>query len=298
MFALALAAFVAGVLVLQQRPGLPDPGVLAVVALAALATVALALRVRLRRGATGGEAWVAAALLCASAALGFVYAAGFAHGRLAVELAAADEGRDIDLIGVIAGLPAATDRGLRFEFVVEQVTTIDVSVPPRLSLAWYSAGATVAPGERWAFTVRLRRPHGTFNPGGFDIEGWLFERNLRAGGYVREPPAPRRLVSMVWSVGSAIDRARAELRARLQAEVGGQRFGGVLIALVLGDQRAIAEADWQLFNRTGISHLVSISGLHITMISGLIALLVAALWRRSPRTLGLRRYRRRPPLRR
>ncbi len=91
---------------------------------------------------------------------------------------------------------------------------------------------------------------------------------------------------MVWSAQSAVDRARAELRQRLQQKLVQQRFGGVLIALVLGDQRAIAEADWQLFNRTGISHLVSISGLHITMIAGLVALIVGALWRGSMRTLA------------
>ena len=119
MFALALAAFVAGVFVLQQQPELPGFGVLAAVALVALAAGGLALRARLRRDAQAGEVLVAAVFLFALAALGFVYAAWFAHGRLAVEVATADEGRDIDVVGVVAGLPAPTDRGVRFEFLVE-----------------------------------------------------------------------------------------------------------------------------------------------------------------------------------
>jgi competence protein ComEC len=53
------------------------------------------------------------------------------------------------------------------------------------------------------------------------------------------------------------------------------------VALVIGDQRGIDQADWQVFNRTGIGHLISISGLHITMIAGLAAWAVSALWRRS-----------------
>ncbi len=65
-----------------------------------------------------------------------------------------------------------------------------------------------------------------------------------------------------------------------------KRYGGVLLALVLGDQRAISDADWTLFNRTGIGHLVSISGLHITMIASLAGLMVGALWRRSPALLA------------
>ncbi len=286
MLAGTLAAFVAGVFILQQQAELPGPGPRLAIALAALAFGALALRARVRRDVA--ERTVASAvLLAASTGLGFVYAAWLAQGRLAVELASADEGRDVEIVGVIAGLPSPNERGVRFEFVVEQVATAGVSVPPRLSLAWYSPTASVVPGERWSFVVRLRRPHGALNPGGFDLEAWLFERNLRAGGYVRERPAPQRLAPMVWRAAAAIDRARAELRAGLQSRLGDYRFGGVLIALVLGDQRAIAEADWQLFNRTGISHLVSISGLHITMISGLLALLVGGLWRRWPRTLAI-----------
>lgn len=209
--------------------------------------------------------------------------------RLDVALAPADEGHDVEIIGVVAGLPAAIERGVRFDFAVEQVQTAGVQMPPRLSLAWYGRDAAVVSGERWAATVRLRRPHGNYNPGGFDLEAWLFERVPRAVGYVRDPPAPRRLAMILWSAGSAIDSARAELRARLQARVGGDRVGGVLIALVLGDQRAIAEPDWVLFNRTGVSHQVSISWPHITMTSGLVALAVGVLWRRSPRTLALPR---------
>ena len=64
------------------------------------------------------------------------------------------------------------------------------SIDPDIEAAVLRA-VTLLPGERWQFTVRLRRPHGAFNPGGFDLEGWLFERNLRAGGYVREKPEPR-----------------------------------------------------------------------------------------------------------
>lgn len=60
---------------------------------------------------------------------------------------------------------------------------------------------------------------------------------------------------------------------------------GVLIALSMGDQRAIPNAQWQVFNRTGVTHLVSISGLHVTMIAALFAALLNALWRRSERLM-------------
>ncbi|MDZ7653109.1 MAG: DNA internalization-related competence protein ComEC/Rec2 [Burkholderiaceae bacterium] len=290
MIALALAAFVAGAWLLQQQAALPPLGELAAVVLGVLAAAVLA--VLFMRQTSAWVRWAARGLVVAAGvAAGFGYAAGRAELRLADELAAADEGRDVIVVGVIESLPAQLERGERFEFAVERVGTPGVHVPARIALSWFGASSGVVPAERWRFTVRLRRPHGSFNPGGFDLEAWMLERNLRAGGYVREgraaetSPAPQRLARQVLDPGANIDRARYRLRDLLQQRLVDQRYAGVLVALVLGDQRAIGEADWHLFNATGISHLVSISGLHITMIAGLVAGLVAALWRRSARLL-------------
>lgn len=269
-----LAAFVAGVFLLQQQPALPPTWVMVFV----LVWVGCAVGVALR--------WPRTALVAgvmASAALGFVYAAAVAQWRLADELAWADEGRDVRVTGVVSSLPAPTQHGVRFEFDVEQVHTPDIHVPTHIALSWYGRDVMVMPAERWSFTVRLRRPHGSFNPGGFDSELWMLERGLRATGYVRGPAV--RVEAKVAQVGPRIDRLRHELRLAMQQALGTDRYAGVLIALVLGDQRAISAQDWALFNQTGISHLVSISGLHITMIAGLAAWGVSALWRRSRRAL-------------
>ncbi|MFN9031241.1 MAG: DNA internalization-related competence protein ComEC/Rec2 [Betaproteobacteria bacterium] len=283
MLPLVLAAFVAGSALLQQQAALPSSAVLVALLVGAPCVAWLGWRWR-----PNGRARRALVLLAAGA-VGFAYAGLWAQVRLADALAFADEGKDVRVVGVIASLPAHLERGQRFEFKVEQVHG-EVHIPRRLSLAWYGADERVRPAERWEFTVRLRRPHGAMNPGGFDLEAWLLERDLRATGYVRDGQldmAPRRLAERVWQAGPLVDRARDTLRDRMQAHLAGTRYGGVLIALVLGDQRAIAEEDWLLFNRTGISHLVSISGLHITMIAGLIALAASALWRRSRRLLAL-----------
>jgi competence protein ComEC len=90
-----------------------------------------------------------------------------------------------------------------------------------------------------------------------------------------------RLDRFVFTPGNLVERSRAWLRARILAALPGQRYAGVLVALVVGDQRGVPQADWTIFTRTGIGHLISISGLHITMVAGLFALLGKALWRRS-----------------
>ena len=74
---------------------------------------------------------------------------------------------------------------------------------------------------------------------------------------------------------------RGALRARILQALPAEPYAGVIAALVMGDQRAIEQSDWTIFNRTGIGHLVSISGLHITMVAALFAGLVNRLWRCS-----------------
>jgi competence protein ComEC len=76
---------------------------------------------------------------------------------------------------------------------------------------------------------------------------------------------------------------REHVRDRFLAELPGYRYAGVLVALAVGDQRAIDSADWLLYMRTGVGHLMSISGLHVTMVAGLFAGFVHWLWRRSAR---------------
>jgi len=286
---LAALGFALGVWLLQRQPELPG-----IAPLAAALVTACALLAGTRFLRRAAPAWV----LAAFAVFGFCWAAGFAELRLADRLDPGLEGRDVAVTGVIAGLPQAFERGLRFDFDVESPGT---GVPRRIVLSWYGDAAgeraqeppPLRAGERWRFTVRLRRPHGSVNPHGFDYEAWLLERGVRATGYVRLPSRrsadasaqPERLAQFVPRPGYWIERAREAVRERFRAALPGHRFAGVLVALAIGDQRAIDPEEWQLFARTGVSHLMSISGLHVTMVAGLFAALVSFAWRRSERLM-------------
>jgi competence protein ComEC len=268
----AIIAFLGGAAWLQTRPSLPDAASLAVVVACCLAS-ALLPRGAARACLIGGL-------------LGYGWAAAIAHLALAHALPKKDEGRDLAIIGTIASLPHRFDGGVRFHFRVESVETSGATVPPRVALSWYGNQSAdegaIRPGERWRLVVRLQRPHGNANPHGFDYEAWLLEQGVRATGYVRNAgEANRRLDDWVPSPGDLIERTRATLRDRIARILSDKPYAGVIVALVIGDQRGIAQSDWDVFNRTGISHLVSISGLHITMVASLAAWLTSFLWRRS-----------------
>src|SRR5438046_2798641 len=268
---LTALAFAAGAALLQQQAQLPW--------LAWLAFLPLCIGL----AALG---WRGAAVF--ALASGFLWATACAHWRMADWLSPELEGRDLQVVGVVAALPALGERGVRFEFDVESA---EQKLPSKILLSWYRGSADedqpalladmVHPGERWRFTVRLRRPHGTVNPHGFDYEAWLLGRGIGATGYVRARPGPRGLGARN-SFLDVVERAREAVRDRFNAVLGATPAAGILAALAVGDQRAISREEWQLFNRTGVTHLMSISGLHVTLVSGLFGWLVASVWRRVP----------------
>ena len=288
---LAIVAFALGVWLAQQQAALPGWALVAGL-VAAFAGTCLA-----RRRASGR--WVAAAgaaLIAAAAGLGFAWASGAAKLALADRLSPELEGRDVTLTGVIASLPQPFERGVRFELAVEDAVTTGAdakafAAPGRVLVAWYN-GLTpeefqevlpVRAGERWRLTVRLRRPHGNANPHGFDYEAWLLERGIGATGYVRPRGERVRLATMVVRPAYVVERLRESIRTGLWDALPEHRYAGIVIALAIGDQRAIETVDWETFTRTGVGHLMSISGLHVTMVSGLAAAIALRLWRRRPR---------------
>lgn len=227
-------------------------------------------------------------------------------------IAPALEGQDLDVVGVVQAMPQRQDLGWRFRFHIEQASHVDVygvsqvlkvdgDVPALVYLGWYGQEGThdsgwnlsalpdpVKAGERWRFRVRLKAPHGNMNPRGFDYELWLWEQGIRATGHVRtraKDPPPVRL-GPTWSY--PIEAWRQSVRDRLLlhltgagSDVDANRRAGVVAALVTGDQAAIDRSDWDVFRATGVSHLMSISGLHVTMFAWLASGLVAWIWRRS-----------------
>ncbi|MCR6475068.1 DNA internalization-related competence protein ComEC/Rec2 [Variovorax sp. ZS18.2.2] len=248
------------------------------------------------------------ALMCgamAGAGLAGWRAVAYADGALDAAL----EGRDLQVTGVVSQMPQRSETGTRFHLDVESARWADArndappTVPSRIALGWYgentglwghavegraSTSAVVGElhaGERWQLTVRLRAPHGNLNPHGFDSELWLWEQGVHANGYVRTGARDAAPVYLENTWRHPVERAREAVRDAVFERVADRHQAGVIAALVTGDQGAIDRAGWDVFRATGVAHLMSISGLHITMFAWLAAHVVGALWRRSTRLM-------------
>jgi competence protein ComEC len=255
-----------GVLLVQRLSQLPDPWWSALL----LPLVVAGLRSR--------WAWVACWLLAGAA-----WATLFARLLLATGLPAELEGRDLWLDGVIASIPQGEVGRLRFNMDVARLFDgeSEYAGPGRVRLSAYHSQRDFQVGDRWRLRVRLKRPHGFQNPGGFDYEGWLFHQHIRASGYLREHPGNRRLDSDPWS--HPLDRLRARIVQRIQHRLGDHPQAGVLTALVTGVRDRIDPEQWRTLMYSGTNHLVAISGLHVGLVAGLVFFLCRWGWSRLGR---------------
>ncbi len=289
-------AWLAGVALQLQQGTLWSPEL--VLALGLVAAV-LAAAGRVRRLPAR---WLVTATACCL--LGFASTSWRAQWRLNDALPAHLEDQDLVLIGVVAALPQVNLSGVRFLFEVESASHQGqaLQVPGLVSLGWYrgfdadtlftAPTQDIRAGQRWRLTARLRQPHGSMNPHGFDLELWLFEQGIRAGGSVRATvtssptssptSTPQKLAD---NAGHPIEQVRQSVRDAIERHVSNRTAAGVLAALAIGDQAAIEREDWDIFRATGVAHLMSISGLHVTMFAWLAGAVVGWCWRRSTRLI-------------
>ncbi|HUS25702.1 MAG TPA: DNA internalization-related competence protein ComEC/Rec2 [Candidatus Binatia bacterium] len=254
------AGFTAGVIAVHLLPALP-----AFPVLAALAGAGLAPWLLPRRAA---EPW---RTVWAATVLGVLFTTLRAGSLLDQRWPAARTGEDAWVEGRVASLPDASGTGesRSLRFVLEPVAQ---GLPHRIRVAWYRTDAAVQGGECRRLLLRLRTPHGSLNPGGFDYEGWLARSGVGAVGTVRDAAPCERAAPL--SLAALRQRVVNHLRGAL-----GERAGAAMIAaLTVGDTSAFTDADWDAFRATGTSHLVAISGFNIALMAGVAFFLGRWTW--------------------
>jgi competence protein ComEC len=258
-------ALLAGALAVQLLTVLPPRWIDALVAV-----LGVALIVGFRR-----TCWIGFVLLAAAWTM---LRADFA---LSQRLPHTLEGEDIAVTGVIRGLPRAQDDGTRFELDVQTANHdgVPITLHGRVRLSWYKDAPPLQPCSHWRLLVRLKRPRGTIDPGGFDFERYALEQGIVATGYVREDASNR----ATGADAICVDRLRARIGDAISTTLGPGPSADLLRALAFGDQHAMDEHEWAVARATGIPHLIAISGLHIALFAGFGVLLVRLLWKLAPR---------------
>lgn len=226
------------------------------------------------------------------------------YSLLSMQLDDSLVGKELIVTGQIQGLPKQNNRLLRFNLRVTSAVTSagqhipTDSFPAKLQLSWYQYQRNgskhdlpqLVIGDHWQVRVRLKRPRGFANPAGFDYQAWLLRQGIGATGYVVEGRDNQRFTSEVKSFwfDDWINLQRYQLQQWVIAQSTSSERG-ILIALLIGDSALVEKNQWARMQKTGTSHLIAISGLHVGFLAifgfyiGLwLGKCVQLIWHRCP----------------
>lgn len=280
--ALRLVCFSLGIILVGYWPELPSYPLLFSALILTLCTIFIA------------RAKLPLPFYSASISIGF-FVAGIAFGvvsgrqLLAGQLPETMAGRDIVVEGQVINLPQENNRRQLFTLKVSRAYSQAVpaatfeNIPRKITLSSYG-DLRVKTGEYWRLAVKLKKPRGFVNPGGFDYQASLLRRGIGATGYIRAGDnrllQPQPLFSL--------DVLRYQLQQWLIATSHSPQTG-ILVALLVGDTTLIDKAQWSEMLKTGTNHLIAISGLHLGFfaiagffIGNFLGRFVQLVWHRYP----------------
>jgi len=222
--------------------------------------------------------------------IGYSWAALHGHWALAAQLPPQDPPLDRVLSGTVIDLPEHHPTYSRFLLRIADDPALPVALRGRRVQVYWSAPFArpspapaapavaqetryrVAAGSRWQLPLRLRAPRSRINPGGFDGERHALLLGIAATGSVRDAGGAQELAP---PTGLAAWREQMSLRIRTALRGTTSRF---IAALALGDTRGLSDPDWEQLRALGLTHLIAISGFHVGLVAGGVALMASLLW--------------------
>ncbi|MBP6309158.1 MAG: DNA internalization-related competence protein ComEC/Rec2 [Arenimonas sp.] len=210
--------------------------------------------------------------------VGFAYCSVCAHFALANRLSIERSGDTGIAVVEIIDLPKYDVDQWQFQALIIESKSFPELTNRKIKLSWYRTKQKIAPGDIWRFQVKLRIPNGVQNPGGFDSEQRALQQDWVAQGYVKNQ-------AEFLGFHYSIDRFRNQLSNQIARSLPAEKARFVQ-ALGLGDTRYITDADWEVLRRTGITHLIAISGFHVGIVALFAIFCGQVIYRLLPK-LGL-----------
>ncbi len=233
--------------------------------------------------------------------LGLLWTFGHAQLLMQQQLPAQFAHQSVEVVGTIISIPQQRSCGLQFFFEISKITinshhaknTTPSSVihtlsensayllpkPLRAKIHWNTENATLPnaslphlqAGQQWQMLVRLYPLRGFSNPTYYDYHAFVFQQQLQATGYILSNSKPQ-LLTTKYTFETFRQQLFEQMQAIFQRE--NLAFAGMLTALALGEQQGISPEQWTILNKTGVGHLISISGSHVSVLAGLCFILL------------------------
>ena len=187
------------------------------------------------------------------------------------------------IIGTVVSRPVPRTNRFRFLMTVERIEAAGVSRPVtgRIRVTAIGSGCDLVRGDRISFESRIRKPRNFHNPGGFDYERYLAFKGVWATAYSSLESVTILSERPRIGFGYRIDRVRDRILELIDTTPAGEHRG-VLAALILGERGHLSPDTTASFQRTGIGHLLAISGLHIGIVAATVFFLLSRILSRIP----------------
>lgn len=187
------------------------------------------------------------------------------------------------IMGYITSIPTETANKTQFQFLAERLN--GKRIKANLLLSCYEGCPALHAGQRWQLEAKLKKPINLANPGGFDYVAFLGSRHLHwVGNVYRNSFKPLLTLEKTYP----LTMLRERLSAHLILLDSDKKSLGIFEALTFGLTRYIDKSQWDLFRRTGTTHLIDISGEHIALVAGLSYWLLKWVWKQWSGRLCLR----------
>lgn len=205
----------------------------------------------------------------------------------ALRPAAAANSDAMTLQGVVADAPERTEEATRFTLKVDTLfgkrDTAKVEGRARVTLQPSPWVEDVGPfpevrqGDVLWLKGALRSPPGLRNPGGFDYGAYLARRGICCTMHVGEPDHVTVQGNQRGTMGTVLVVAREHIRRQIDRYVPSAGGRAVLRALLLGDRSRVTDVQRDRFAKTGLMHLLAVSGLHVFLVGMVLYVLLRPL---------------------
>jgi competence protein ComEC len=196
--------------------------------------------------------------------LGIVWMASVGHWQYYLQLSSEQISQPIQIIGKVSSL-VIVDQNIRFNLNVTQIDDKYLFYAKTFRLSWRDPAWQVQQGQQVKLLVKVKPPHGLANEAGFNYQQWLFSQGINATGYVKSH-VDNQLIDNVKTVRQTL------LNRMLAFDLPHSSW---LAALTFGYRGLLQPEDWHLVQKTGVAHLIAISGLHLALVASLSYVLIA-----------------------
>ena len=196
--------------------------------------------------------------------LGIIWMASVGHWQYSLQLSSEQTSQPIQITGSVSSL-VINDKNIRFNINITKVDDEHLFYAKTFRLSWREPTWQLQQGQKVKLLVKVKPPHGLANEAGFNYQKWLFSEGINATGYVKFD-IDNQLINDVKTIRQTL------LNRMLAFDLPHRSW---LVALTFGYRGMLQPADWHLVQKTGVAHLIAISGLHLALVASLSYVFIA-----------------------